>query len=575
VKKFVFFIVCYFFWIGQVLAAQRAVEQFVVSCSDKALCISKSDIKAYRRIFSYVDKEEISEALEKTEYIDNDILLGHVKAEIFLSKTYKTKADELKKWLEKFNNLPQARSIYNLAVMKSGKDKIENPWGEKYPVIYSPYSWYNNQYENLSDADRKYVRKQVSKFRRYINSGKTKAARTILENKKFRMTIPDKEYDAMSVTLATVYMLDNYNKLAWQWVQKATKRSDDSMGYWVGGLAAWKMKQYKNAVSFFTKLGAKRTSDEWLVSAGAYWAYRSYMKLGKKTEAQKWLRVASIYKRTFYGMLANYQLGLPWHYDWDGISFFGDYSSCNYINEIAMFPEVKRALVLLVIGKNKLAEKEIKSVYKNMNKRQKEILLFIAQSYEMHSLAITLVNDIKDNENGVFYDKIAYPVPDWKPKGGWKIDSALVWALVRQESAFYPMAQSRAGARGLMQLMPMTAFHISKNKKIKRDKSVLFDTRYNLTLGQKYVNYLAEKDYINGNLFYLIAAYNAGPGNLYKWQKKLKYNNDPLLFIEVLPAKETRIYIERVMANFWIYNARFGREHKSLDALSKGKWPKI
>ena len=125
-KKFVFFIVCYFFWIGQVLAAQRAVEQFVVSCKNDGLCISKRDLKLYRKIFEYIDKEEISEALDKIEDLDDDVLLGHAKAEIFLSKTYKTKADELKKWLEKFNNLPQARSIYNLAVMKSGKDKIES-----------------------------------------------------------------------------------------------------------------------------------------------------------------------------------------------------------------------------------------------------------------------------------------------------------------------------------------------------------------------------------------------------------------------------------------------------------------
>jgi len=576
VAKFLLVLICWLLTATQGFAYQRQVEDFVRSCDNGGLCISRSDIKLYRKIFRNIEQEKISQALKQIDDIDNNILLGSVKAEIFLSKTYKTNVSELENWLHSYNDLPQARAIYNLAISKAGKNKVDNPWGEKYPIIYSPYSWYSNQYENLSDVNRKYVRRQVNNFRRYINKGKTKAARGILENKKFRMTIPDKEYDAMSVTLATVYLLDNYNKLAWQWVQKATKRSEDSMGYWVGGLAAWKMKQYKNAASFFAKLGAKNKSDEWLVSAGAYWAYRSYMKLGKKIEAQKWLKVASVYKRTFYGMLANYQLGQPWQYDWEGISFFNNnYSSYDYLNEIAVSPAIQRALVLLVIGEKSLAEKEIKSVYNNMNQQQKEILLFIAQSYEMHSLAITLVNNIKDNENGVFYDKIAYPVPDWKPKGGWKIDTALIWALVRQESAFSPTAKSRAGARGLMQLMPMTAFHISKNNKIKRDKSVLFDTRYNLSLGQKYVTYLAEKDYINGNLFYLIAAYNAGPGNLYKWQKKVKYGNDPLLFIEMLPARETRIYIERVMANFWVYNARFGREHKSLEALSKGKWPKI
>ena len=201
--------------------------------------------------------------------------------------------------------------------------------------------------------------------------------------------------------------------------------------------------------------------------------------------------------------------------------------------------------------------------------------MFIAQQYQMHPVAILLANDIKDNEGGWFYDEAAYPLPNWKPQNGWKVDKAFVWALVRQESAFFPKANSRAGAKGLMQLMPATAFHITKNPRIKKDNSILFKSDYNLMLGQQYVAYLAEKPFINKNMFFVITAYNAGPGNLHKWLKRVQYNNDPLLFIEVIPARETRIYIERVMANYWMYEARFGRKHKSLDALLKGQWPKL
>ena len=89
------------------------------------------------------------------------------------------------------------------------------------------------------------------------------------------------------------------------------------------------------------------------------------------------------------------------------------------------------------------------------------------------------------------------------------------------------------------------------------------------------MHYLLEKDYINGNLFYMMVAYNAGPGNLLKWKKQIKDNNDPLLFIEILPAKETRLYIERVMANYWVYQSRFERNLTGIEALNAGKWPML
>jgi soluble lytic murein transglycosylase-like protein len=71
----------------------------------------------------------------------------------------------------------------------------------------------------------------------------------------------------------------------------------------------------------------------------------------------------------------------------------------------------------------------------------------------------------------------------------------------------------------------------------------------------------------------MLAAWNGGPGNLKKWMKKVEYNNDPLLFIESIPSKETRIFVERVLTNYWIYQARFDNPTPSLDLLAQGKWP--
>ena len=73
----------------------------------------------------------------------------------------------------------------------------------------------------------------------------------------------------------------------------------------------------------------------------------------------------------------------------------------------------------------------------------------------------------------------------------------------------------------------------------------------------------------------MLAAYNGGPGNLKKWQMRPQKGayTDPLIFIESIPARETRIFIERVLSNLWLYRERLGEPSPSLDALAAGKKP--
>lgn len=541
------------------------------------LVISRRDIASYKKIFRALNKDDVETADEHIADVSNQILMGHVLAEKYLSKNYKTSYAELKDWLRLYYDHPQALSLLRLAKSKFNGAKEELADIEKLlpKLPVSPYSWFNNQYEHLSDAKRKYVRQKVSSFRQAINRGKTKVARLILADKNFRLWILDREYDAMSATLATSYLIDGQDKLALQYTEKAIRRSKDATALWVGGLAAWRSGNYRKAADYFGRLGAKTDNDEWLVSAGAYWAYRAYSRLNKKPQANQWLKTASKYKRTFYGMLANYQLRQPWDFNWSGDAYFNNFSTYDYVNDMLASSAIQRAIVLIMSKNPDLAEKELNYAYKNMNERQKEACLYLAAQYNMPALGIKLSNEIKDNEKSLFYDNVAYPVPTWKPKGGWKVSRALVLALIRQESAFKPEAQSGAGAKGLMQLMPNTAYHVTKDRRLKRDSSVLYNADYNMEVGQQYLSYLMGKPFVTDNLFYLATAYNAGPGNLFKWQKKVKYNNDPLLFIEVIPSRETRIYIERVMANFWAYNLRFGKEHKSMDEVASGQWPTL
>ncbi len=106
-----------------------------------------------------------------------------------------------------------------------------------------------------------------------------------------------------------------------------------------------------------------------------------------------------------------------------------------------------------------------------------------------------------------------YPVPPYQPQGGYALDQAVVLAFARQESRFEPSALSKAGARGVMQIMPQTAVTITHDASLAgRNKGLLNDPTYSITLGQNYLRDLLERQ--NGNLFSIAAAYNAGEGNL-------------------------------------------------------------
>ena len=95
-----------------------------------------------------------------------------------------------------------------------------------------------------------------------------------------------------------------------------------------------------------------------------------------------------------------------------------------------------------------------------------------------------------------------------------------------------------------------------------------------MKIGQDYLEYLLKSRYVKGDVVSLLIAYNAGPGNLLKWRKRLGNNTDPLLLIEMLPVHETRDYVEKVLSNYWIYRHRAGLDLPSLAAISKGKAPK-
>jgi soluble lytic murein transglycosylase-like protein len=167
---------------------------------------------------------------------------------------------------------------------------------------------------------------------------------------------------------------------------------------------------------------------------------------------------------------------------------------------------------------------------------------------------------------GEYLDAALYPIAPWAPQNGFTVDPALVHAVMRQESKFDVSARSARGAMGLMQIMPTTARYVSPGS-----VPDLKSPRVNVKVGQDYLTYLLKDKHVSGDMMKLLVAYNAGPGNLSKWLRNMEGHDDPLLFIEMIPVKETREYVERVMASYWMYRLRDGKDVPSLRAVSRGE----
>jgi soluble lytic murein transglycosylase len=150
-----------------------------------------------------------------------------------------------------------------------------------------------------------------------------------------------------------------------------------------------------------------------------------------------------------------------------------------------------------------------------------------------------------------------------------EIDTSWLFAIARQESAFSPDARSKAGALGLMQLMPGTAKQTARQIGLKYKKSDLFKPGTNIQLGSTYLKGLLET--FNGNRILATTAYNAGPYRVKKWLKKTKKNLAFDAWIETIPFKETRHYVQNVLAFSVIYGYRMESDSQLVTSLEAGQ----
>ncbi len=289
------------------------------------------------------------------------------------------------------------------------------------------------------------------------------------------------------------------------------------------------------------------------VSRGAYWLGKTYQKLGEKNLAVEWLQKAAGFLTTYYGQLAFMELNPDKTFELPkDLEVSKNYKDYFFKKEL-----VKIIYLLDELDNDKYTKHILRHLANDNIENGSEILAAqLATNIDRFDFAIQIAKIASYEKR--FHNKFNYPIIS-TPKyiNGRKIpETAFILSIIRQESEFDLSANSHAGAKGLMQLMPYTAKVVAKQAKLPYSKSRLTkDAEYNINLGSHYIAGLI-LDY-DGAYPFAVAAYNAGPKRVKYWKKinknPQKKQIDYINWIELIKFRETRNYVQRVLENYNVY----------------------
>lgn len=289
-----------------------------------------------------------------------------------------------------------------------------------------------------------------------------------------------------------------------------------------------------------------------------YWRARALIQLGKTEEGEKLLE-SLVKQRSYYGFLAADRLGKSFNFVHQSLSI-----PASQIEEVANQPGLLRARELKALGRELQARQEWNLALQNSSTEELKGAAKLAQAWDWPSQTILTLakihywNDLELRFPLTHHEQINRQANEHG------LDSAWIYAILRQESAFVTDARSSAGAMGLMQLMPGTARMVASKNKHKAFRSTdLFIPQVNIELGASYLNEVYLK--LQENPVLATAAYNAGPNRVMTWLPTETQPTD--VWIETIPFQETRKYLKRVMAYTLIYSHRMGSTPKSLPEI--------
>jgi len=349
-------------------------------------------------------------------------------------------------------------------------------------------------------------------------------------------------------------------RVADTWRQGATGEWA-SQAAWVSGLASWRIGDCESASRAFQQVAASAIQRE-LRTGGYYWAARAEQSCRRPRSVEPLLRAAAQSSESFYGLLARETLGMDTRLPAD--PFIGNDPP------VAQHPNVQRAVELARIGELAKADEMLRHQAKIGAPSEHHALIQVAKKLDLPAAQLWLANN---GQPGAWADAAdRYPNPSWTPLHGWRVDPALAFGHVVQESSFRHNAVSPVGAVGLMQVRPGTAQDIARARNVAYSRAALTDPRTNLEFGQGYIEMMRRSSSTAGQLPRVIASYNAGPLPVGRWAA-INDKGDPLLWIESIPYWETRYYVPSVLRNMWVYQGLNHQPSGTLKAMAEHRWP--
>jgi soluble lytic murein transglycosylase len=328
-------------------------------------------------------------------------------------------------------------------------------------------------------------------------------------------------------------------------------------------LAGWiALRHLKDTKAAMPHLEASREKADGPLSAarGSYWLARAHEALGQKEKAARHYEEAAQRIDTFHGALALQKLNpgpqsapmpLPAMPTSDVVASFNG-NPLLRAAVLAHHAEVGRGLTRIIFA-------HLRSSLKT--EAEVAMLAHLANVLGDHQMAVRVgKTGVARGMNLYAYSYPVHPFPEYKPLRQ-SPERALLLAIARQESEFNPEIISHAGARGILQVMPITARHICRDHKIKCDIPRLnTDTSYNAMIASAYIG--DRKEEFSGSYVLTLAGYNAGPGRARQWMRRFgdprTPDVDPIDWIEMIPFEETRDYVKKVLSNVQMYRARLG-----------------
>ena len=513
----------------------------------------------FSAIYDAIRTERWDEAARLIDTAPRGPMSAMARAELYVApNSPKVEATQLQALLEIAPYLPQAEQLGAMA-RKRGAEVLPSRPGIR------RFSWLGGAPKrdlptNIASDD---IRAELQIF---IKNDQSLAAEQFLETKAAELS--PEALTELQYRVAWSYYIENDDAAAKRVASEAQLAGGDwsTQAAWVRGLASWRLREYAAAFDAFEYVSRLAANDD-LKAAGLFWGARAAMAIKQPQYFQPKMQKAAQLPETFYGILASETLGM--------VPIASKAAKMAKLDWASLKDQQNAALAvgLAEIGQNKLADEALRHQARIGDARQHANLAQLAGALNLASTQFWLghYGPSRDQSNAM----ARYPMPNWEPSGGWRVTPALVYAHTLQESNFRTDVISPAGARGLMQVRPGTAQDMARARGAAFTASELDRPSVNLEYGQSYLEKLRDMPATGGLLPKVIAAYNAGPSPLIRWNSEIRDNGDPLLFIESIPYWETRGYVSIILRNYWIYEMREKKASGSLKGLAQYMWPKF